>query len=165
MVRRDLAEHVVELALCYERSSGFCGSFCTTGAAKGAGSRLGKQVDWADDTGAVSLPHTKPPVTNKHGIPYPDYIDPRTGKPVHYPGDGIRTVPKENRVAWGSKERGAFIKEWYDRGYKTPDGGWKLYDIHHIQPREYGGTNDFMNLVPLPRTIHQQQYTPWWRNY
>lgn len=32
---------------------------------------------------------------------------------------------------------------------KTKRGGWAEYDIHHIKPREYGGTNDFWNLVPV----------------
>lgn len=67
--------------------------------------------------------------------------------------------------SWGSKDRGAFIKEWYDRGYSTPEGGWSGYDIHHIRPREYGGTNDLDNLVPIPRDVHQEQFTSWWRSY
>jgi 5-methylcytosine-specific restriction endonuclease McrA len=39
------------------------------------------------------------------------------------------------------------------------------HDIHHIIPREYGGTNDFNNLVPVLRTVHQQEFNPWWMNY
>nr|WP_286119127.1 HNH endonuclease [Thermoactinomyces sp. DSM 45891] len=36
--------------------------------------------------------------------------------------------------------------------------------MHHIIPREYGGTNDFDNLIPLPRDFHQQRVTPWWNS-
>ncbi|MFZ6018219.1 MAG: HNH endonuclease [Chloroflexota bacterium] len=32
---------------------------------------------------------------------------------------------------------------------------WNLYDIHHIIPRQYGGTNAFENLVPVLRDVHQ----------
>ncbi|WP_390624072.1 HNH endonuclease signature motif containing protein [Fodinicola feengrottensis] len=57
------------------------------------------------------------------------------------------------------------MKEWYNQGYATPEGGWSRYDIHHIIPREYGGTNDFNNLVPVLRTVHQQEFNPWRMNY
>ncbi|REJ08915.1 hypothetical protein DY023_00150 [Microbacterium bovistercoris] len=97
--------------------------------------------------------------------PYPEIIDPRSGTPIHFPGAGLKKVPPSERVSWGGKERAAYIREWYDRGYDTPEGGWSRYDIHHIQPREYGGNNDFRNLVPGPREIHQQQFNTWWREY
>lgn len=51
------------------------------------------------------------------------------------------------------------------QGYSTPEGGWLQYDIHHIIPREYGGTNDFNNLVPVLRRVRQQEFNPWWMNY
>ncbi|WP_338042674.1 HNH endonuclease signature motif containing protein [Paenibacillus fonticola] len=38
-------------------------------------------------------------------------------------------------------------------------------EIHHIiQPREYGGTNDPNNLIPLPKAIHKL-YTSWFAGY
>jgi hypothetical protein len=92
-------------------------------------------------------------------------IDPRTDTSIPYPGEGLTKVPTSQRVVWGGKERGAYIKEWYDRGYSTPEGGWSGYDIHHIRPREYGGTNDFDNLVPVPRDVHQAEFNSWWRDY
>jgi len=104
-------------------------------------------------------------VLNKVGREYPSVLDPRTGAPIPYPGGGLSKVPVSEQVAWGAKERGAYIKEWYDRGYATPEGGWSGYDVHHIRPREYGGTNDFGNLVPVPRTVHQQEFNTWWQNY
>ncbi|WP_420712868.1 HNH endonuclease signature motif containing protein [Gordonia sp. MP11Mi] len=39
--------------------------------------------------------------------------------------------------------------------------GW---EIHHIIPREFGGTNEFNNLVPLPREIHYL-FTDWFRYF
>lgn len=105
------------------------------------------------------------PYPNSKGDLYPNLNDPRTGEPIHQPPPGLERVPVEDRVPWGATERGEFIKDWYDRGYDTPPGGWSEYDIHHITPREYGGTNDFDNLVPVPRTDHQQQFNPWWSGY
>ncbi len=62
-------------------------------------------------------------------------------------------------------ERAELIAEWHRRGFPKPEGGWDKYDIHHIRPREYGGTNDFGNLVPVRRDIHQQLLNPWWQGY
>ena len=115
---------------------------------------------------ALSTPAPTPKVTvNTTGQNYPSIIDPRTGKPIPAPDAGLVTIPKGQRVEWGRYERGAYIKEWYERGYPAPTGGWEEYDIHHIIPREYGGTNDFWNLVPVLRPDHQTQFNPWWKGY
>lgn len=111
------------------------------------------------------VPHGEQPHPNSSGDPYPAVVDPRTGEPIHYPGRDLEVVPRDQRVTWGRQERGEFIGEWYRRGYETPPGGWAAYDIHHIRPREYGGTNAFDNLVPVLRDVHQNQFNPWWRNY
>ena len=55
--------------------------------------------------------------------------------------------------------------EWYERGYATPKGGWDNYDIHHIQPRELGGDNDFWNLVPVERSTHQAEFNSFWQEF
>ncbi|WP_148313961.1 HNH endonuclease signature motif containing protein [Sorangium cellulosum] len=57
------------------------------------------------------------------------------------------------------------ITEWHARGLPTPEGGWARYDIHHIRPREHGGTNAFENLVPVERSVHQIEFNTWWREY
>ncbi len=102
---------------------------------------------------------------NKAGKFYPKITDLRTGRPITFPTGNLKRVPKKDRVEWGAKDRGNFIKDWYDRGYKTPEGGWAEYDVHHIQPREFGGTNDFWNLSPIHRKTHQQEFNTYWRDY
>ena len=57
-----------------------------------------------------------------------------------------------------------FIEEWYNRGYNTPSGGWELYDIHHIKPRQYGGSNSFDNLTPVQKNTHDTLDT-WWKSF
>jgi RHS repeat-associated protein len=101
-------------------------------------------------------------LVNSAGRAYPRVPDPRTGEPIPTPTLPVARVPVEDRALWGARERGAFIKEWYEQGYSTPEGGWANYDIHHITPREYGGTNDFNNLVPVLRGTHQQEFNAWW---
>ncbi len=34
-----------------------------------------------------------------------------------------------------------------------------------IIPREYGGTNEFNNLVPVLHVLHQQELNSWWMSY
>lgn len=102
---------------------------------------------------------------NSKGQLYPSVIDPRTGKNIPTPSGNLSIVDKNDRVQWTANERAAYIKEWYDRGYSTPNGGWGEYEIHHIIPREYGGNNDFSNLVPVLRDNHQQLFNRWWLNF
>jgi hypothetical protein len=102
---------------------------------------------------------------NSAGRAYPKVLNPGNGELIPYPGEGLTPVPVSARVAWGAQERWAFIKEWYDRGFSTPEGGWSSYDIHHIIPREYGGSNAFENLVPVERGVHQSEFNAWWRGY
>lgn len=102
---------------------------------------------------------------NRAGRAYPNVTDPRNGLPIPPPPANLPKVPVQERVPWGAGERGAYIKEWYDKGYDTPPGGWATHDIHHITPREYGGTNNFNNLVPVKRDVHQQEFNGWWRGY
>ncbi len=97
---------------------------------------------------------------------YPKVIDPRTGRHIQFPSGIKGPVDKSLRVAWDSKmDRAALIAEWHRRGYATPRGGWDKFDIHHIQPREFGGTNDFWNLVPVERNTHQELFNEFWREF
>lgn len=126
--------------------------------------RIGEATVDAGRTVTVNAAKTASKL-NRVGRAYPDVIDPRTGSVIPFPGEGLAKVPVSQRAPWGSQERGAFIKQWYDQGFSTPEGGWSGYDIHHIRPREYGGTNDFDNLVPIPRDVHQTLFNSWWRDY
>lgn len=123
---------------------------------------------------------SKTSIVNKKGVPYPEVNDIRTGGNMEFPeGVGSR-VPKENRVGWYRNQTEAnlyrvndtdilckkdYIDEWYRRGYETPEGGWDLYEIHHIKPREFGGSSEFENMIPLLKDVHRKVVTPWWNGY
>ena len=62
-------------------------------------------------------------------------------------------VPEANRVVWNASKRAAYAK------YLGVD--LTGYDVHHIIPREYGGTNDYSNLIPLAVSDHRT-VTSWW---
>ncbi len=119
-------------------------------------------------------------VVNNKGVSYPEVTDIRTGQNMVFPDNVGSRIPKENRVSWYQNQSKAnlnrinntdilckkdYIDEWYKRGYTTPKGGWKLYEIHHIKPREFGGSADFENMIPLLTNIHRKYVTPWWNSY
>lgn len=39
-----------------------------------------------------------------------------------------------------------------------------LYDVHHIRPLAYGGSNAYGNLIHLPKATHTK-VTGWWAGY
>lgn len=97
---------------------------------------------------------------NKKGVPYPYYKDGKSGKVMSQPAS---TLWPENRIAtWTTTKRKAY-RDWYDSKYEKLN--WDLYEIHHIRPLAYSGTNDYSNLIPLPKSFHQKKVTPWWTNY
>ncbi|WP_433944659.1 HNH endonuclease signature motif containing protein [Paenibacillus sp. SN-8-1] len=99
---------------------------------------------------------------NRMARPYPaNYTDPHSGKSVGEPrADWVKTVKP---VEWNDKTRKAF-RDWYQKTYNLPNFNWTNIDIHHIQPREYGGTNANSNLIPLPNQIHTA-FTSWFKGY
>jgi len=103
-------------------------------------------------------------VMNKEGVLYPVVPDPRTGRSIPFPAGDVARIPKADRVSWDSSaDRYAYIKDWHDRGYEAPRGGWAQYDIHHIRPREFGGDNSFWNLVPVQRQTHRDLFNRFWQ--
>ncbi len=96
---------------------------------------------------------------------YPKIIDPRTKRYIPFPSSITKKIPKGERVIWDKTERAKYIAEWHKRGYETPREGWDKYDIHHIQPRELGGNNDFWNLVPVEKTNDHALINKFWREY
>ncbi|MHB8986411.1 MAG: RHS repeat-associated core domain-containing protein, partial [Eubacteriales bacterium] len=104
-------------------------------------------------------------IVNKAGKAYPEIIDPRTEKNILFPKGKLDKIPADQRVEWNKETRAEYIREWYNSGYQTPEGGWENYDIHHIKPREYGGDNTFENLVPIRRDLHQDEFNEFWRDY
>lgn len=103
-------------------------------------------------------------LTNKIAVAYPWYIDPWSGKVMTEPAKA--DWAKTSSIDWTTNDRAKYIKE-YSELY--PNNGWNwtgsVTHIHHIRPREYGGTNDFNNLIPIPATVHVNTVSPWFRNY
>ncbi len=108
-----------------------------------------------------------PILANKKAIMYPKIYNSHSKRYMSTPiSTTMKKVPQEKRVAWGKTQRKNFIKE-YEKKYGKPKFSWdgKTTEIHHTIPREYGGTNSFQNLFPLPYKTHRSVVSPWWTAY
>ncbi len=94
---------------------------------------------------------------------YPQIIDPRTLRPILMPLARAK-LPLNSRVQWNSNLRDKYIGDYMKKGYPEPKGGWDKYQINQILPREFGGTNDFNNLVPVLKEQHKL-FNNFWRYF
>ena len=109
----------------------------------------------------------RPVLTNKNAVIYPKIYDSHSKRYMGTPiVANMKTVMKENRVKWTSSERNKYKKAYIEK-FSKPKFRWegKYTEIHHIIPREYGGTNAFGNLFPLPTKLHRLLLNPWWKAY
>lgn len=100
---------------------------------------------------------------NKKAVRYPQYTCPVSNiycVPPYY-----TDFAKTASVDWNHTNRTTYITYFNNtyNGGKAP-WNWDEYDIHHIRPRNYGGKNEYSNLIPLPRQTHYT-FTGWWNNY
>lgn len=108
---------------------------------------------------------TRQILTNRRATVYPYHYDPYANRVMAEPDrtDWPRTG---SSVTWGKAERGAYIKK-YSELY--PNNGWnwsgEVTNIHHVKPRDFGGTNAFDNLIPISARVHQTIVSPWFTGY
>jgi len=102
---------------------------------------------------------------NSVGMEYPNIIDLKTSEPIPFPEGELTRVPEDLRAVWGRDSKTKYyIPEWYNRGFGDPPLPWEKYQIHHIKPREFGGTNDFENLTPVLVDDHKQ-FNRFWADF
>lgn len=103
---------------------------------------------------------------NKKASKYPSYTCSLSNqlcvKPYY---SNFAVTPVAERVSWEKPDRDRYIKyfnETYNNGKAPWD--WEQYQVHHIRPRKFGGTNIYSNLIPIPKDIHYK-FNGWWNNY
>ncbi|PAE87797.1 HNH endonuclease signature motif containing protein [Shouchella clausii] len=106
-----------------------------------------------------------PFLTNKKAALYPQYYNSHNKRYMPAPARAdMKVVPADQRTKRDPKIINKYQK-WYIGQYGDPKIKWESYDIHHIIPLKYGGTNAMNNLIHLPRDFHQKKVTPWWSAY
>ncbi|PAF27248.1 hypothetical protein CHH61_04345 [Shouchella clausii] len=128
-------------------------------------------MDYVSTAGWIgSAPLTKqltegPFLTNKKAALYPQYYNSHNKRYMPAPARAdMKVVPADQRTKRDPKIINKYQK-WYIGQYGDPKIKWESYDIHHIIPLKYGGTNAMNNLIHLPRDFHQKKVTPWWSAY
>lgn len=98
---------------------------------------------------------------NTKGNLYPIYTDVASAKVMKEPAraDWARTTP----ISWTTSDRNKYI-DWYNKEYPN-NYDWTLNHVHHMRPRNLGGTNDYSNLIPILNTHHTSVVSPWFVAY
>ncbi|MDL4842135.1 HNH endonuclease signature motif containing protein [Aquibacillus rhizosphaerae] len=97
---------------------------------------------------------------NKKGVPYPTYKDKKSKKTMSEPSSTTWTK-KYYPESWTTSKRNKYLN-WYEGEYGKINRS--EYEIHHIRPRVYYGSNSNSNLIPLKKSFHKKVST-WWKNY
>jgi hypothetical protein len=98
---------------------------------------------------------------NKKGVPYPIYKDSKSKKVMSEPSSTTWTK-KYYPETWTTSKRTKYL-DWYESKYGKITRS--EYEVHHIRPRVYYGSNDYSNLIPLKSSYHRKTVSPWWTNY
>jgi 5-methylcytosine-specific restriction endonuclease McrA len=101
------------------------------------------------------------PVVNAKGTPYPKVAVEGYGEVPFPEGPYTPNNSQILRTEFSLQMRAEFKSWWTQQGRPLPAS---KYEIHHIQPLKFGGTNNFQNLVPLQPQQHLQ-FTNWWRGF
>ncbi|MCM3341034.1 HNH endonuclease [Paenibacillus sp. MER TA 81-3] len=108
-----------------------------------------------------------PFLLNKKGVKYPEYTDNNSKLVLTKPAS--TTWTKGNIGCGLTPTERIKYRDYYDTSYGSitwvDNLGRVKYEIHHIRPCNYGGTNIYDNLIPLPYDFHRKVVTPWWSSY
>lgn len=96
---------------------------------------------------------------NRKAIKYPNYTEVYSKKKLWEPPTNL-SVSQNNRAANFRKD---YIND-FKKKYPNSNINWRIYEIHHMRPLQYGGSNKISNGIALPSYQHKV-LTNWWRYY
>ncbi len=102
---------------------------------------------------------TKAALVNKKCEAYPIAFEPYSKKKVKVPSTTWKIDQNERDVQFRKKYISSFKKK-----YPNAKINWKEYEIHHMRPLKYGGTNALSNGIALKKNVHAK-FNAWWSNY
>lgn len=112
-----------------------------------------------------TLPTTISPdniIFNKKGVKYPDFKEVYSNRKMAVPPTNYAVNP-QHRPSNIREKYIAYFRKQYSLTNKLPNN-FDNYQVHHVRPLQYGGSNDFSNLMLLPTTFHTSM-TTWWKSY
>ncbi len=113
------------------------------------GKYLGNQIEY----------NTYTYLYNKKAARYIVYTEPYSCKKMWTPPTNLK-IHQNKR---DSNFRNNYIKT-FKKKYPKAKIDWSKYQIHHMQPLQYNGSNSFGNGIALTKNDHSK-VTAWWRSY
>ena len=104
-----------------------------------------------------------PEIVNSKGVPYPKVTVDGYGEIPFPEGPFTPNNSSSLRLEFTKQLKSDYQKWWTNQGRPwpvAPEGS--VINIHHIKPLQFGGTNNFQNLVPLIQPGQHQPFTSWW---
>lgn len=114
-----------------------------------SGTFLGKSINY--NTDAVLF--------NSKAIRYPFACEIYSGRVLMMPPTNLNV----DQTVRDSQFRNKYII-FFEGKYPSAKLDWTKYQIHHIRPLKYGGTNSLSNGMAIPNSQHLL-LTTWWLNY
>ena len=96
---------------------------------------------------------------NRKGALYPSHKEVYTGRVPATPTTSLSKNPQSR-----SKNFRSDYIAWFKKKYPKASVDWSKYEIHHVLPLSYGGSNKMSNGIALTKSQHSD-YTTWWANY
>lgn len=96
---------------------------------------------------------------NKKAVRYPNVKEVYSGKKCKVPASNLK-VDKKTRDGQFRNKYIAYFKEKYPKA----NINWSKYQIHHMRPINYGGSNAMSNGIALTEKQHGK-FNTWWMNY
>lgn len=98
-------------------------------------------------------------IYNKKCIRYPSCTEPYTRKKIYVPPTNLKVDQKKRDNSFRNKYIANFKK-------KNPNAkiNWSSYQIHHMRPLKYGGSNALSNGIAVTEASHTK-LTSWWSSY
>lgn len=110
--------------------------------------------------GTIDINGTKKSgLLNRKANKYPAEKEVYTKRVPEVPPTNLKKDPNERERHF----RDNYIK-WFEKKYPKANVTWSNYEIHHVRPLAYGGSNDISNGIALKPEQHRK-YTTWWVSY
>lgn len=98
-------------------------------------------------------------IYNKKCIRYPSYTESYSGKKLYVPPTNLKVDQQKRDELFRKKYIANFKKE-----YPKASINWDNYQIHHMRPLKYGGSNALSNGFAVTKARHSN-LNSWWLSY
>ena len=101
-------------------------------------------------------------IRNRIGTIYPSWTCDLSSRTLKKPPTNLSKTGGTRSNTYRKK-----YKNWFKEKYPAANIFivWSAYEIHHVTPVAYGGTDKIKNLIHLPKEFHRETVNKWWNKY